>query len=812
MSTAVAVLFVLLVCAASAAATPGHRYSGQFGSAGPGNGQFSGPSGVAVDQSTGDVFVGDEFNGLVQKFNGSGDFQVQWSGSATPATFFSLPAQVAADGSGSSVYVADQFNNAIDRFDAGGVYQGQLDASATAAGAFSDPQGVAVDPTNGDVYVADTSNGVIDHFDSAGVLQGEFGAGELAFPTQLAVDANHNVYVVDSGNARVVEYSGETLGATIDTDSPTTVAVDPASGEVFVGEFDFNGYQIAEYAGDGTKLSTFGAGKIEGAGGIGVNSTTGRVYVSDQFKNVVSTFSAITLPAVTTTPGATAITPNNATVAGTVNPEGVPGATTYRFEYGPDTTYGNSSPEIDTGGGSAAVPASAELSGLQPGTTYHFRLVATNGQGSNVGTDQTFTTPAAAATVGGQPAFASAITPAGATLNGTVNPNGADTTYHFEYGTTSGYGTSTPAGDAGGITGETPVSAPITGLQPGTTYHFRVVASNGIGTAAEGADQTFTTAPAPPVSATDVGAVIATIQGTINPQGQLSTYRFEYGTDTSYGTSTPERTGGTGSSDEVVSSNITGLQPATTYHARLVVTIGGQTVSSEDATFTTAPAPALTIAAPTAVGAHAATFHGTIDTGGVRGGTYGFVVTSTTPSAPYSRATDATAIPAGGGAVAASADLSDLPAGATYVVRLDATAGGTTTFGPTTTFATGPEPPLVSSPSIASSQPQQPAAAPPAPPANKATAKAKTSGTRATLTITVPGAGTLKVSGSGLIAASKTAKAKGQIQVTVSLNSASKSALKKTKSKKLSRTAAVTFTPTGGTAGTTKVHLTFKRG
>ena len=80
------------------------------------------------------------------------------------------------------------------------------------------------------------------------------------------------------------------------------------------------------------------------------------------------------------------------------------------------------------------------------------------------------------------------------TLNGTVNPNGLTTTYHFEYGETTSYGTKIPVPDAsaGNGTSNVKVSETIRGLKLGPTYHFRLVATNGGGTA-YGEDRTFTT-------------------------------------------------------------------------------------------------------------------------------------------------------------------------------------------------------------------------------------------------------------------------------------------------------------------------------
>jgi hypothetical protein len=95
---------------------------------------------------------------------------------------------------------------------------------------------------------------------------------------------------------------------------------------------------------------------------------------------------------------------------------------------------------------------------------------------------------------------ASAVTATTATLNGTVFANKEVTTYRFEYGTSTAYGSQTPNGTTSGNANKS-VSADITALAPSTTYHFRVVATNGSGPAT-GADATFTTPAAGPAALT----------------------------------------------------------------------------------------------------------------------------------------------------------------------------------------------------------------------------------------------------------------------------------------------------------------------
>jgi hypothetical protein len=159
------------------------------------------------------------------------------------------------------------------------------------------------------------------------------------------------------------------------------------------------------------------------------------------------------------------------------------------------------------GSGASAVAVSEAISGLAPGTTYHYRVLATNEVGETEGADQTFTTrKAPIATT----EAATGLSASGATLNAVLNPEGLDTTYQFEFGKTSAYGSKIPASpkSIGSGTSAVAVSEAINGLEASTTYHYRVVAANEVGTTS-GNDATFKT-EAPPVSASQLGAMATT--------------------------------------------------------------------------------------------------------------------------------------------------------------------------------------------------------------------------------------------------------------------------------------------------------------
>ena len=204
---------------------------------------------------------------------------------------------------------------------------------------------------------------------------------------------------------------------------------------------------------------------------------------------ITITASAASYPPIVSTNNATNISTNSATLNGSVNPNG--SSTAYAFEYGTTTSYGSNTTITNIGSGTYTQNVSANISGLQSNTTYHFRISAAN---TTVvyGSDNTFTTNSAGQAPSVSTSSASSISTTSATLNGSVNPNGLSTSCYFEYGTSTSYGSTTSSQSLGSGSSSQSVNASISNLQINTTYHCRLRANNSYGTS-YGSDVTFTT-------------------------------------------------------------------------------------------------------------------------------------------------------------------------------------------------------------------------------------------------------------------------------------------------------------------------------
>lgn len=210
----------------------------------------------------------------------------------------------------------------------------------------------------------------------------------------------------------------------------------------------------------------------------------GTTYGSDR---TFTTLSATGPPVVTTNP-ATFIASFSGTLNGSLDPHGL--TTNVYFQYGTTTGYGlTTAPQSQSGNTYRNI--SVNISGLLASHVYHFRIVATNSAGTRYGTDRTFTTLTATGAPVVTTNSATNVTSSSATLNGSLDPHGLTTSVNFQYGTTTGYGHTTPMQSQTGNTYRN-IATNISGLTTHTSYHFRIAATNSGGTR-YGSDRTFTT-------------------------------------------------------------------------------------------------------------------------------------------------------------------------------------------------------------------------------------------------------------------------------------------------------------------------------
>lgn len=572
------------------------------------------PEDLATD-AAGDIYARCN-NNTIQKFDHTGS-PVNFAGAAPYITANSLTgwsgggfsfdnsgsaAAVAVDTNPSSpafgyIYVATISGGNVGVFNATGVYVGSL--PNTAGGELC---GVATNE-QGEVFTGHYfGSGIIDRFSPTDASPandtyvGRIGPGSSV--CYVAGDSTGAGYGSNWSSGPLTKYASDQFlpggnnnpVGTVIQNTSLAMDVDPANDDIYVS----SGPEITAYNSAGGQAGpSFGSGHLSGSRGVAVDDANNAIYASGSTGGgTIAEFSleGLVVPDVTTNPPvATNIGHTTATLSGHVDPAGGPNVTECELQWGTSTAYSETPVACDQPTPFLSPQdVSASLSGLSSLTTYHYRFVAANANGQNVGADQSFTTPAVL-NVHTDPA--TNIGASEATLNGgfTIDAPGGDTTYHFDYGVDTSYGITTPEEDTGSNPGDVTVSADVAELHSGSTYHFRIVATNSFGTSV-GPDRTFTTFQPPSiesVSSQNLSATAADLVAQVNPNGSETTYYFEYGLTPAYGSRAPIPDGhlGSASTGQPISVHIENLQPKQTYHFRLVASSQFGTVTSDDKTF-----------------------------------------------------------------------------------------------------------------------------------------------------------------------------------------------------------------------------------
>jgi hypothetical protein len=436
-SLAAACLFLVLV-ATAAAEQPVEVAT--FGTAGEGAGQLARPGGVAVDQATGEVFVADTNNNRIDAFGAEGTFLRAWGWGVL-------------DGS-AELQVCEA--TCLTGIRGGG--EGQL----------SEPMGIAVAP-NGTIFEIDLGNAHIHHFTTAGALIKEFGGfgnGDPEKPDGSLHEGND-------------------------------ISVSPLTGEVAISDGYGVPAKVLYYKQDGTFVKSItggsGSNQLFNASALAFDNN-GDLYVIDPFAFRIDVFdpagNLIRKQAEGSIAAGLAIKPSNNHLF--VQTADQFGENNNLLEFNPageevDSVpipgYAQSPEGFESFG--LAYSGFPTLPGQSKGALYAADL---NGDKVLVLASEAPKAPAI------ESVFVSSLSSNAANLNGTINPNGSETTYYFKFGTTAAYGSASPPlpKNIGQGKEGVAVGVHLAGLAPNTTYHYALVATNEVGTT-ESTDRTFRT-------------------------------------------------------------------------------------------------------------------------------------------------------------------------------------------------------------------------------------------------------------------------------------------------------------------------------
>jgi sugar lactone lactonase YvrE len=276
-------------------------YASSFGSSGAGSGQFAHPAGVALD-AKGNLWVADENNKRIEKFNAAGEYLSSVGSSGTGNGQFSRPTDIAVDAKG-NLWATDASNNRIEEFNEKGEFLKAVGSTGSGNLQFSGPECLAID-AKGNIWVGDTYNHRLLELNENGefirtVSSYGSGTGQLVEPTGIAVGPGGNVWVADWGNQRIEEFSesgafvrqfGSSGSGNGQFARPDVIEVD-SRGDVWVG--DQNNERIQEFTQTGEFVAKFGtagsgAGQFSFGWPMGIAAdSNGHLWIADTGNNRV---------------------------------------------------------------------------------------------------------------------------------------------------------------------------------------------------------------------------------------------------------------------------------------------------------------------------------------------------------------------------------------------------------------------------------------------------------------------------------------------------------------------------------------------